>query len=234
MGEVSRISNVFFDPKAAFADIAQRPSWIVPLVLILLGSVAFLSIFTQRVGWERFMRQQIEMSPRMQQMPADQREKALDMQVRMGPIFGYSGIIVGIPLYYAATAGVLLLIFNTLLGAQLRFKQYFAVMCYASLPGLIFSVLAIGVMFLKSPDDFNLRNPLMFNPGAAMDPVNSPKFLYALASSIDLFTLWTIVLIAIGISAAARRMSFGKALMGVILPWAVWVLVKSGFAGLVG
>ena len=36
MGEFSRISGVFFDPKTAFADIAKRPTWIVPVVLVVV------------------------------------------------------------------------------------------------------------------------------------------------------------------------------------------------------
>ena len=234
MSEVSRISGVFLEPSKAFADIAERPRWIVPLVLLIAAGLAYMFAFSQHVGWERFMRQTIENSPRTAQLSAEQRERVISAQARIAPVFGYAAVIAGTPVYMLVSAGVLLLIFNSLYSAELRFKQVFAVMCYAGLTGLVFTMLAIAVMFLKNPDDFNLRNPLVFNPGAFMDPNGPAKFLYALASSLDLFTLWTILLVAAGLSAAGRKLTYGRALTGVLLPWAAWVLLKSASAGLFG
>jgi len=66
-----------------------------------------------------------------------------------------------------------------------------------------------------------------------MDPINTPKFLYTLAMSFDLFTIWTILLTAVGIKAAAgKRLSFGGALFAVVLPWAVLVLIGATVAGM--
>ena len=234
MSEVSRIFGVLFEPKKAFADIARRPTWIVPLVLMIVAGLAYMFAFTQHVGWERFMRQAIENNPRAAQLTPEQRERALSTQTKFAPIFGYAAVVAGTPIYLLISAGVLLLIFNSMYSAQLRFVQVFAVMCYASLTGLVFTALAILVVFLKNPDDFNLRNPLVFNPGAFMDPNGPAKFLYSLASSLDLFTLWTLLLVAVGLSAAGRKVSFAKALTGVVVPWAAWVLVKSASAGLFG
>ena len=75
------------------------------------------------------------------------------------------------------------------MSAPVRLKQVFAILCYASLPGVIMALLAIAVMFMKPPDDFNLQNPLVFNPGAFMDQATTSKFVYSLASAFDLFTL---------------------------------------------
>src|ERR1019366_8006425 len=117
-------------------------------------------------------------------------------------------------------------------GGSLNFKQMFAISAYAMLPGFISSILAIVVMFIKNPDEFNLQNPLAFNLGAFMEPPpNSGKFLYSLATSFDLFSFWTILLLATGISVAARKFSFAKAIVAVVLPWAVYVLIKSAWTG---
>ena len=75
----------------------------------------------------------------------------------------------------------------------------------------------------------------MFNPGAFMDPQTSPKFVYSLASSLDLFTIWILLLVATGLKAAAgKKLSFGGALFAVMLPWAVIILGKAALAGLTG
>jgi len=95
------------------------------------------------------------------------------------------------------------------------------------------AILTIVVMHLKNPDEINVQNALAFNPGAFMDPNQGSKFLYSLASSLDLFTFWMILLMATGLKAAAgKKLTFGGALFAVVLPWAVYVLGKSAWAGL--
>jgi hypothetical protein len=101
-----------------------------------------------------------------------------------------------------------------------------AIVAYGFLPLLIQTGLSMVVLYLKDPEEFNLQNPLMFNVGAYLSP-DTPAALRALGSSIDLFSLWIMVLLAIGISAAARKISFGKALAGIIFPWALFVGLKT-------
>src|ERR1035441_10536808 len=76
LGEVGRIADVFIDPKKAFADIAARPGWIVPIVLVVVAYLAFMYCFTTHVGWEHSMRQAMETNSRVQQMDPQQREAA--------------------------------------------------------------------------------------------------------------------------------------------------------------
>jgi hypothetical protein len=234
MSEAGRLSGVLFDPKKAFADIAARPSWILPIVLSAIVGLAFVYLFTSRVGWDRYFHQIAETNSRMQQMEPAQRETAIQMQIKFGPIFGYIFSVVGPPLM-ALIVGAVVLLMAKLGGAALKFKQTFAMASWASLPRVIAGILAIVVMYIKNPDEFNLQNPLAFNLGAFMEPPpNSGKFIYSLATSIDLFAIWAILLLAVGLSVAARKMPFSKALMLIVTPWIIWVLAAAVFAGLTG
>jgi hypothetical protein len=68
-----------------------------------------------------------------------------------------------------------------------------------------------------------------------MDPNSGSKFMYTLATSLDLFTIWTILLLATGLKAAAgKKLSFTGALVAVVTPWAVVVLAGSAVAGMFG
>ncbi len=232
MGEFSRITGVFFDPKKTFEDIAKRPTWIVPMVLIVIAILAVSIVMMQHIGAERIVRHSMDANPRVQQMPADQREAAVAMSIKFASVMAYSAVIF-VPLAYVIISAVLLGVASGILSAGVRFKQVFAIVSYASLTGLISAALTLVVILLKNPDEFNAQNPLAFNPGAFMDPNTGSKFLYSLATSLDLFTLWTILLIAVGLKAAAgKKLTFGGALFAVVLPWAVWVLGKSALAGL--
>ena len=233
LGEVSRLTGVFFEPTKTFQDIAARPNFWVPLILMLVTSITFVALFSQRVGWERMIRQQQEGSSRTAQLSPEDKEKGVQMGLKIAPVIGYAGVLVGVPLGMLIWSAVLLLIVKTMMGAPVLLKQIYAVVCYAQMPGLIFSALALAVMFMKPPDDFNLQNPLMFNPGAFMDPMTTSKGLRSLASALDLFTIWKLILVGFGLKAAGgRNLSMGGAMTAVFLPWLLFILCAAGLASL--
>ena len=169
------------------------------------------------------------------QLTPEQKEQRIAAGAKFAPIVTYVAILVFVPLGTLVWAAVLLAIVKGMMSAPLRLKQVFAILCYASLPGVIMTLLAIAVMFMKPPEDFNLQNPLVFNPAAFMDQAATSKFLYSLGSSIDLFRLWTLVLIGIGLKAAGgRQVSMGGAMTAVFLPWAIWILGSASLAGVFG
>ena len=178
MSEISRLTGVFFEPKKTFEDIAQRPGWLVPLVLIIVAALSVTVVFSQHVGWERFFRQQMETNSRMAQLTPEQRDQTLAMQMKFAPIGGAAAILIGVPIYYLIVSAVLLGIVAGIMSAPVKFKQVYAIMCYASLTGVVSSILTLVVMFLKNPDQFNLQNPLAFNPAAFMDQTTSLEVRY--------------------------------------------------------
>jgi hypothetical protein len=233
MNEFSRILGVFFEPKRTFDDIAERPRWLVPLVLAILAGAAYIYAFGAHVGWVPYIHRLLDANAQMQRLPADQRQRIFDGYVRFASVGGMVNVAIAIPVMYLIGAGLALGIIKGLLGVPIRFKQAFCVFCYAGLPNLIARALAIVVLFLKNPEDIDLQNPFMSNFGAMMDPDKSSKFLYSLASSMDLFSFWILLLAAAGLKAAGgKKLSFGGALFAVVLPWAVWVLIRGGLASL--
>lgn len=233
MGEISRLTGVFFEPAKTFEDVAARPRFWVPLILGMIVGIVYLSLYSQHVGWERMIRRGIETSTRAAQLSAEQKEAQIQMSAKFAPVIGYVAVIVGAPLFTLIWAAILMGIVKGLMSVPVRLKQVFAAICYGSLPGVVMALLAIGVMFMKPPDDFNMQNPLVFNPGAFMDPTTSSKFLYSIASALDLFSLWKMVLIAIGLKAAGgKALSMGGAMTAVFLPWAIFTLCAAGLAGI--
>lgn len=233
MGEIGRLANVFLDPKTAFADIAVRPRPWVPLVIVIAVALVFVACFSQRVGWERYLRQKAETTPQFQELPSEQRERAIQMQLKFVPYASYVGPVVGFTGIVLIVAGAVLPMVR-LMGGIIAFKQMFSITAYAFLPAALERLAAIAVVFLKSPDDFDLENPTVLNLAAFLDPTVSAKWVVSLASSLDVFAIWTALLIAVGITAAAKRVSFGQALGAVIVPWLVWIVLKVGWAAIRG
>jgi hypothetical protein len=231
MGEFSRLVGIFFEPGKTFRDIAQRPSWIVPLILVVAVLIGTTVVVTQHIGMDRILMQQNAMNSRFQQLTPEQKQQSLAIQMKFASL-AYVFVAIGVPIMDVIVAAVLLGIAGGLMGGGMRFKQVFAVVCYSGLPAIITAILTIVVAFLKNPDEYNAQNPLAFNVGAFLDPTTASKFVYSLASSMDLFVFWTILLIATGLKAAAgKKLTFTGALVAVVLPWAILVLGKAAIAG---
>ncbi|MBV8730637.1 MAG: YIP1 family protein [Acidobacteriia bacterium] len=234
MSEASRLIGVFFEPKKTFADIAQRPRWLVPVLIGIVFGLVYLYFFNTRIGWEPYMHRIMDNNARMLQLPPDQRQRIFDMQLRFTPIFAYVAVLVFVPLTFAVGGAIALGIIKGLMGVPIRFKQAVAAFAYASLPRAIYSVLsAVVVLLNKNPDSLDPQNPFFSNPAALMDPQTSSKFLYAVASNVDIFVIWVILLTATGLKAAGgKRLSFGGALFAVVLPFVVFTLIRGALASL--
>jgi hypothetical protein len=86
------------------------------------------------------------------------------------------------------------------------------------------------VILLKPPDMVDLDNLLASNPGAFLSS-DAAKWLVVLLGSLDLFVIWTLLLQAVGYTAAnPRKISFGRALATLIVVWILWIAVKVGWA----
>ncbi len=234
MSELGRLAGVFWEPKPVFQDLAERPRFWVPLLILTILGTVYIAAFANWVGFETLIRRQLESNERIQQMPADQQERAIEMSLRVAAPMSYVSAVAGMAIASLVVAAILLACFNFLGGAGIRFKQAFSITCYSFLPSGLASILALIVMFLKDPADFDLQNPLPLNLGAFLSQQDTAAWLRALASTVNLFTIWTILLLALGFSVAGRRVSYSKALVLVVLPWLVFVLIRVAYAAAFG
>ncbi len=232
LGELQRLSGVLFEPKTTFADVAARPRWWVPLLLLIVAALALTYCFSQRVGWDSLLRQQMSANERFQQLPVERQESLVEQQVRMVSVLGYVGATAGIPIYALALAAVAAVVFKVFLGSKCSFRQVFALTSYSLLPGILSTGLTILVMYLKNPEDFNLQNPLVFNLAAWL-PGDIPRWLQSAAASIDLFSLWTLLLLATGLSVADGKVSWGRSAAWLLAVWLLWIALKSAGIALI-
>jgi hypothetical protein len=171
----------------------------------------------------------------VQQLTPEQKAQAMESQRKIMPVMMYVGAGLGSLITVVVVAGILLFLMNSMMDAGLKYKNSLNIVAYAMWPvSVVSSAATLAVMFLKSPDEFDVEHALAFNAGAFLNPDTTSKWLMSLASSIDLLTFWMIALMAVGFSAAvgAKKLPFSKALMGILIPWAVWVVLKIGFTSM--
>lgn len=228
-----RVFGVLFNPKPTFESIAQRPTWVLPLIILCLFGLTASFIIGKRIGWPAVIERQIASSPRaqkqMDQLTSEQRDQAINTQAKIAPIFAYCANILGPFVVAVIIAAILMGAFNLVGGARLNFKTSLAIVSYAWVPGLVGAALGILVLFLKDPSTIDVQNLVASNPGALLSD-GSPKWLVSLLGSLDVFSFWMMILMAFGYSATdPKKISFSKAFGTVLSVWLIYVLVKVGF-----
>jgi len=227
---LGRIFGALFSPKETFASIAQRPTWLAPLLVLFVLSIAIIAIFSQRVGWHDFMVRQIENNSRTAQLPAEQKNQIIAQQEKFASIVSYVSITVVtfvIPLIIAA---IFMGVFNVVGGTKVGFKTSLGIVSYGWTPGIVSGLLGILILFLKDPSTIDLQNLVASNPAALLAD-GSPKWLVSLLGSLDIFSFWMMILMAFGYSATnPKKLPFGKAFGSILGVWLIYVVLKVGLA----
>lgn len=224
-----RLIGVFFSPKQTFQDIAARPSWIMPVVLMMVLGAGVAFVMNQKVDWRDVASKRIEESPRAANLTPEQKEQQIAISAKISPGFAW-GIGLCWPILQALIVGaVLLLAYNVIGGAGARYSTSMGIVAHAYFPWIFYSLLFILILFLKAPGTVDLDNPIATNLGSFL-PDSTPKALMSLGRSIDIFSIWTMFLISLGFTAVNRKKLTGKAFGIVLSVWGVYVLIKMGLA----
>jgi len=225
LSEVERVVDTFFAPSKTFTDLKRSSNWIVAWLLLSIFSIALVVVVDKKLGMEKVVENGFALQPKqaaaVDKLPADQRAAAMERAAKFSRVFGYAWPIV-ILIFLAIIAAVQLATFNFGLGTELKFNQCMAVSMYASLPGILKALLAIVLLYLGVDDNFTFQNPVASNLSPLVD-INS-HFLYSIATSIDVFTIWTLVLAGIGFTCLTKK-SRGACMAVVFGWWLVLVLV---------
>lgn len=230
VGPVGRIAGVFFSPKVTFEDIARKPSWIAPAALLTVLSIIVCIAINQRVDWREFISQQLEKNPGSAQMSPEQKQQRIEAGAKFSPIMAYVFGTVGPMLFILIVAVAMMVAFNLLAGANANFGQSMAVAAHSAVTGVVSSLLFLLILFLKPYGTVDMENPVATNIAAFL-PEGSAKWLVTLAKQIDVFTIWTLILLAIGFAAInPKKLKGSKAFSIAFGVWAVWALLRTGVA----
>ena len=217
-----RIGGVLFSPGETFESIARRPDWVVPFLIIIgLALIGGIALGT-RLDFHALARDAMDANPKTAEMPADAAETATKFMAASMKIGSFlAPVLTAIGIFL--TAGVLQLAFR-LFGGEGTFKQALAVTNYAWMPRAIKGILGLIVILSReSVDIFTLQNPVMSNLGFLFAPKDHPLG-FALASSLDVFSIWCLILLIIGFSKVSRQ-STSKSASIVIGLWVVVTLL---------
>jgi hypothetical protein len=230
--EFQRLLYTFTAPAKTMTDLRRNASWWVPWLLVSIISVGFTYTLDKKIGWAQAIETQIQANPKaaaqIEQQTPGQREKTLKTQAAVASVIGYAAPLMTL-LALVMLAGVLLGIFNFGFGARLRFGELMGVAAYSLLPSILNTLLIITVMFLVPPDAFDVKNPIATNIGYFVP--NTMPFLKTLLGALDVFTLWQVFLLAVGVSQLSK-VKKGTAFATIFALFFMVRLVSAGFGGM--
>ena len=233
-----RVTSVFTAPSKTFEDIKRgNKSWWLPFVLMAVAGYLLFAAVAMKIGMQQVVDNQIHLNPtqeeRLAQAPPEQRAMSTKIS-----LYVTEGIFIANPLLVLAVVALgslgLLGTINFLFGGRAKFGSIFAVWMFASLPSIIKTLLGVLVIFAgTAPESFNIKNFAPTNLGAFLNPLETSKALYALASAVDVITIWTLVLLGMGtaIVAGVKRTSGYIAVFGW---WAIFTIGAVGIAAAFG
>ena len=235
LSEPARLVNTFFAPKKTFEDLRRNASWWAPWLVASIFGVLFGFVVTQKIDMVKLARQQVEqvkfVQQQFDQLPPEKQQQQLQARALATKISFYASPIINL-IIVLVVAAVMMAVFNFGFAAGVPFQRSLAIMFYATLPTVIaYLILSASIWFNGDPDSIDIMgNPMATNPGFFMDP-HSHKFLYGLASGLDIFRLWIIALIGLGfaVNSERRKLSVGTAIITTFVIYGIFIL---GLAGL--
>ena len=225
MGAFEKIVGIFISPKETFEAIDQKPTWLVPFIIMTVV-VLGMTFLTMNIGLQ-------DMVARFQarEMPQEQIDTIIARSQGFGRYIQFATIPVFMLLFWAILSGILLFSGNTILGGSSNFKKLFSMVAWSSLIGALASAVHTAIVLSKGTTQGVTTSLAVFLPVPLLS--DKPSFLYRLLSKFDIFTIWSLILWVIGISVL-YKFSTKKASGLILALWIIWIAVSITFGGLFG
>jgi hypothetical protein len=207
LSEGARLVDTFIAPSKTFTDLRRSASWWAPWLLLSIAGMAYVYVVGRQIGFDQLAHNQINASARssarFEQASPSQQAQQIRITAAITRYVGY--FIPALNLFFfLVIATVLWATFQLGTGADVPFGRAYAIVAYGSLPGLIAALLAMGSLFAGvDREGFNINNPAATNPAYFMDPAGG-KFLYGMASALDVFVIWNVVLMGMGFASNSK------------------------------
>lgn len=229
---VARIGRVLIAPAATFAEIARRPGWAVALLLLCSTTLVVKLLVEPRIDPESFSAFLEDRG-----VPSDQIEEAVEQQLSPSPARRYVGMVGafgGAALFYVVTSA-LFFACARLFGGELDFRRALATTVHGLLPFFVAAIVAIPVILSRAsiPFEETFSGNFLASHAGVLAGEETGAVARSLLSSVDLFSIWCVVLLVIGFGSVAR-LSRGAAVATVLIPWLIGVGLKTGVAALMG
>src|SRR5262245_24700220 len=196
----ARYVGILMSPKATFQSVAASPKWLGMLALTGVLVAIFTALpMTTDAGKQAALDQQVQSMQSFGMQVSDQMYEQLQKGTARMPYTTAISVIVITPIMGVIFSGILFAIFNAALGGEASFKQVFAIIAHAG------AVSSLGAVVSGTVNYFRGAVTSVANLGALLPMLPEKSFAANLLGTVDIFLIWWLVVLAIGLGVLYKR-----------------------------
>ena len=225
----ARFIGAITSPKDTFARVALAPRWfgMLAVTTVIIAFFTALPLLTE-AGRQAALDQQVAQMQSFGMTVNDQMYEQMEKTTGRMPYVAAASVLVVSPIMAVIVAGILFAIFNAAMGGEASFKQVMAIVVHAG------AISALSTAFSGIVNYFRGSMGSVANLGALLPMLPEKSFAGGLLGMVDVFLIWYIVVLAIGLGVLYRRRTqpIAIALLSVYAVIAIVIaLVKSRAGG---
>ncbi len=223
---LSRAVGVITSPDVTFEHVARVPkvAGMLFLVSLLLGLAQGLPQLTER-GRAAALDLQVQQMERFGMVVNDEMYQQMEQRSQSN-LGAYSSIVlmfVAIPFGAVITTVLLWVAFNTIMGGAASFKHVMAVVVHSQSVSALGAIVSAPIMYAQG-----ITSTSIATLGALLPMLDDTSFLAKFLAGIDLFVIWWVVVLAIGLAALYRKKTSSIA-TGLFIVYGVILLVIASY-----
>jgi hypothetical protein len=196
----ARFIGAITSPRDTFASVAASPKWFGMLALTTIIIAIFTALpMTTEAGRQAAIDQQVTQMQSFGFTVDDKMYEQLEKGAGRMPYTTGISVLVVSPIFALIIAGILFAVFNAAMGGEASFKQVFAVLVHAG------AISALSTVFSGTINYFRGSIGSVANLGALLPMLSESSFAGRLLGMIDVFLIWYVVVLAIGLAVLYRR-----------------------------
>jgi hypothetical protein len=228
-GLLSRFIGIITAPKDTFQGVVARPRWFGMLALTTLILIVCTAgpMFTEW-GRQAALDQQVQTLESFGQTIDDETYAGMERRMSFAAYTTGLGILIFSPFMALVISAILFAIFNAALGGNASFKQLFSIVVHAGVISALSALFSAPLNYARGSMSSST------NLAVLLPMLDEQSFLAGFLGAIDLFIIWYVLVLAIGLGVLFKRPT-GRIAIGLFIVYAVIAvgiaLVKSSFGG---
>lgn len=212
--------DIFYQPAAVFDRRREGKFGLALVVLVVVCAVLYLAL---RNGLAPIMDAEMaKATAAMSAKNANLTSEQISSMTGTMEKFAVIGYVVFLPIGVLLTGAILWAV-SRLVDAKETFAAAMMIATYSQIPRIVELVVNALQGLLLPPEQITSHYSVTLGVGRFFDPNTNP-FVMTLLGGIDLFTIWTVVLMAIGLSVVAG-IPRSKAAVAAVLVWLVGLII---------
>ncbi|MCX6550583.1 MAG: YIP1 family protein, partial [Acidobacteria bacterium] len=197
---MARIWGILSAPRETYADVVARPRWFGMMAVVILVTIVCTGGFlTTSVGQQAYLDNQVRATERFGGQVSEAQYAQMEKIGKYAAPITAASILVFSPLMTLVIAGILFAVFSAALGGDSSFKQVFTVVVHASAPTVVQQLFVTPLNYVRETMS-SATNLAVFLP-----MLDEGSFLARLLGMIDLFLIWWMIVLSIGLGVLYKR-----------------------------